>query len=984
MPALQIDIEARYAKFQDALTAIERQTKKTATSLESSFGALDGVFATLGVTLSAAGFAAMIKDSIDAADAMGDLSKATGLAVEDLAGLSLLAQKSGGDLDSISDAISKLTVNVGKNQERFAKLGITAKDPLEQFKQLSDVFVSLKDDSQRSAVAAEAVGKSWKGAAPALSEGSKGIAEIVARGKELNGITPEMVKQADELNDQFAELSTTIGGLKNKLVGELLPGLNLVTKAMLEAYEQGGLLETIHFGAGALGTAIFTDEFSSLGSKAEKLRDKLGQLKQDLDLSKNKPAVGYLGRLILGETTESLEAEIRKTEDALKSIEAQANSAGKPATPTAVTKVSPEDKAKADRAKKEAEAKAAAFLANANAAASKATEFSLREMNRQLDGEQSLLASRTDFLQHYYQADLIDIHDFYKARSDAQAESLNNDQKLIDKEIRNLQRRNPKDKTKAGANTEKIEELKKQRTELSRKAGEDAIKLQFEQTKAAAAFEATLNGINAELLEQQGLLSQAAAIRFDEANATIQKKLETGRDAATARADQSTDPDVVATERARAASLDSSLAKLGTMRELTVAQATLNQLSDVGARVQTTLSEATDRAQLAAQTGASTELESLRLVSDARLQAVADLDLVAAALERTAASTNDSRMVAQARAMRLEVENLAASADLVRKRFEDAFTHSFDNAFDKLLSGAASLKDVLKGLFTDLSSEITKTMAQDFTKGLFGQKGAAGGIVDYVAGLFGGKPASTSASASTASAVAGAAASAGGATSAAATEASFAAMAITLPPVNLALAGLATAATAAAVAMGAKGVGSSVGDYATNIAEWFGSAKGNIFSGGSPIAFAKGGVQGVVSQPTFFPMKGGRTGLMGEAGPEAIMPLEKDAAGRLSVTMIDERGRSLLLPLTRDSAGKMAVRAQAFAKGGVMGARANQVTSASMPGFAMSGQASQADDRASQVFQIHVTPPAGGSIQSAQQWGAHAGREIARSMKRNG
>jgi phage-related minor tail protein len=43
--------------------------------------------------------------------------------------------------------------------------------------------------------------------------------------------------------------------------------------------------------------------------------------------------------------------------------------------------------------------------------------------------------------------------------------------------------------------------------------------------------------------------------------------------------------------------------------------------------------------------------------------------------------------------------------------------------------------------------------------------------------------------------------------------------------------------------------------------------------------FAKGGV---VSSPTTFPMRGA-TGLMGEAGPEAIMPLSRTADGRLGV-----------------------------------------------------------------------------------------------------
>lgn len=58
------------------------------------------------------------------------------------------------------------------------------------------------------------------------------------------------------------------------------------------------------------------------------------------------------------------------------------------------------------------------------------------------------------------------------------------------------------------------------------------------------------------------------------------------------------------------------------------------------------------------------------------------------------------------------------------------------------------------------------------------------------------------------------------------------------------------------------------------------SANGNVFSGGSLQAFADGGV---VGSPTFFPMANGGAGLMGEAGPEAIMPLSRDSSGRLGV-----------------------------------------------------------------------------------------------------
>ncbi len=56
-------------------------------------------------------------------------------------------------------------------------------------------------------------------------------------------------------------------------------------------------------------------------------------------------------------------------------------------------------------------------------------------------------------------------------------------------------------------------------------------------------------------------------------------------------------------------------------------------------------------------------------------------------------------------------------------------------------------------------------------------------------------------------------------------------------------------------------------------------ANGAGFSQGRVMPFANGGV---VSGPTLFPMRGG-SGLMGEAGPEAIMPLTRGANGRLGV-----------------------------------------------------------------------------------------------------
>jgi len=73
-------------------------------------------------------------------------------------------------------------------------------------------------------------------------------------------------------------------------------------------------------------------------------------------------------------------------------------------------------------------------------------------------------------------------------------------------------------------------------------------------------------------------------------------------------------------------------------------------------------------------------------------------------------------------------------------------------------------------------------------------------------------------------------------------------------------------------------------------------AKGGVVSDGRIVPFRLGGVLGggrvrpfasggVVAAPTYFPIPGsdGGTGLMGEAGPEAILPLRRGSDGRLGV-----------------------------------------------------------------------------------------------------
>lgn len=90
---------------------------------------------------------------------------------------------------------------------------------------------------------------------------------------------------------------------------------------------------------------------------------------------------------------------------------------------------------------------------------------------------------------------------------------------------------------------------------------------------------------------------------------------------------------------------------------------------------------------------------------------------------------------------------------------------------------------------------------------------------------------------------------------------------------------LSSKALDAALAPLTSALGNGVTSLLSSLTSALGFSHGGVFASGRVTPFAAGGV---VSSPTYFPMRGS-TGLMGEAGAEAVMPLARGADGRLGV-----------------------------------------------------------------------------------------------------
>lgn len=260
----------------EIIISAKDQTKIAFASVKSSLsgiggiaGGLNNTLGALAPVLGAASFTAFLKSGIDTLDMLGDLSDRTGVAASTLGGFQLVAAQSDTSLEALGKGINKLSIFMADNAEEAKKLGLSAKEPAEAFIQLAEIISNIEDPQQRASVANKVLGKSYQELLPALLKGGDGLRKMIAAGQDYSNVTPEMVRQAGEFNDQLDELKIASTGLATKLASDLLPTILEIVKAMKDAYTEGGLLKSFFIGLGTLGkNELFGSEAESKRKRA--------------------------------------------------------------------------------------------------------------------------------------------------------------------------------------------------------------------------------------------------------------------------------------------------------------------------------------------------------------------------------------------------------------------------------------------------------------------------------------------------------------------------------------------------------------------------------------------------------------------------------------------------------------------------------------------------------------------------------------------
>lgn len=277
---------------QILISAVD-QTKTAFDSIKRGLGGLtdtaksvNGVLANLGVGVSLAGIGAMIKSSIDSADALDEMAQRTGIAVESLSLLVPTAELSAVSTEKFEAGLKKLATGMLEaatgseaSAQNFEALGVavqnqdgTLRDSEQVLLDLADRFKAMPDGAEKAALAVDIFGKAGAEMIPFLNQGRDGIGALKQEAAELGlQLSADTAAQAGNFNDALDKLKLATQSIGNQIIASLLPALNDMAGGMVESAKQGGTLRTILDGVVlvlktlALGVATVGKAFVALG-----------------------------------------------------------------------------------------------------------------------------------------------------------------------------------------------------------------------------------------------------------------------------------------------------------------------------------------------------------------------------------------------------------------------------------------------------------------------------------------------------------------------------------------------------------------------------------------------------------------------------------------------------------------------------------------------------------------------------------------------
>lgn len=221
--ALRATLSADTANFEAGMKRAQRQAATSSSAISKSLGIVKAGIAGFASAITVGLVSNVIKNALDYAGSLGEVSQQLGVTTRDLQVFRYAAGQNGVAQEELDKGLGKLTITLGQvaagakaPTKALEAIGITAKDIAgldtgAAFRKIADGLAQVTDRSQRAAVEVALFGRSGAKLDTLLAGGSAAINEL-ANAAETLGIvlSDEQIQKADETADRLDALKTVL------------------------------------------------------------------------------------------------------------------------------------------------------------------------------------------------------------------------------------------------------------------------------------------------------------------------------------------------------------------------------------------------------------------------------------------------------------------------------------------------------------------------------------------------------------------------------------------------------------------------------------------------------------------------------------------------------------------------------------------------------------------------------------------------------
>ena len=253
---------------KDVDKGIEGTSKKGegfAKTLGKAFGGAAKVVGAISTAAIALG-GAFTKGAMDVSDygsEVNDMSQKLNMSAKGFQEWRYILGQSGVDIGVLQGGMKKLSESAVAGSESFKALGISQEQLAslsteELFNTTIAQLSEMEAGNERTALAADLFGRSATELLPILNQGATSIEEMRKQAEDYGLVmSDEAVKASDDFGDSVSLMLQTLTGMKNRMMGEFLPSLTLVTDGLAKLFtgDMSGL-DSINEGIGQFADKI--------------------------------------------------------------------------------------------------------------------------------------------------------------------------------------------------------------------------------------------------------------------------------------------------------------------------------------------------------------------------------------------------------------------------------------------------------------------------------------------------------------------------------------------------------------------------------------------------------------------------------------------------------------------------------------------------------------------------------------------------------